>query len=117
LFIFPLLRVRVRHLLVKHRESRRPSSWKEPHITRTIEDALALIEGFREQIASGRVSFEDLAARESHCNSARAGGDLGFFTRGKMQPPFEKVSFALQVRKIYIRFRRMLSFLSCLFCR
>lgn len=27
--------VRASHLLVKHRDSRRPSSWKEPNITRT----------------------------------------------------------------------------------
>ena len=27
--------VRASHLLVKHRDSRRPSSWKEPAVTRT----------------------------------------------------------------------------------
>ena len=27
--------VRASHLLVKHRDSRRPSSWKEPTVTRT----------------------------------------------------------------------------------
>lgn len=56
-----------------------------------------MIKHFREQILSGQVSFEDLAARESHCNSARRGGDLGDFGPGQMQAAFEKATYALQV--------------------
>lgn len=37
--------VRCSHLLVKHRESRRPSSWREDNITRTKEEALKIIDG------------------------------------------------------------------------
>lgn len=33
------------HLLVKHRDSRRPSSWKEQNITRSKEEALELLKG------------------------------------------------------------------------
>ena len=37
--------VRASHLLVKHRDSRRPASWKEPQgSTRTQEEALASIQ-------------------------------------------------------------------------
>lgn len=36
-------KVRCSHLLVKHRESRRPSSWREENITRPKEEALELI--------------------------------------------------------------------------
>ncbi len=89
--------VRVRHLLVKHKDVRRPASWKSPSITRTKEEALALVEQFRARIASGEVSFEELAATESDCSSHTRGGDLGTFGRGKMQPPFEKASFGLAV--------------------
>ena len=39
------LQVRASHILVKHRESRRPSSWKEEKITRTKEEALEILEG------------------------------------------------------------------------
>jgi hypothetical protein len=35
--------VRCSHLLVKHRESRRPSSWREENITRNKEEALELL--------------------------------------------------------------------------
>ena len=40
---------------------------------------------YRKRIASGETSLEELASTESDCSSARQGGDLGFFGRGKMQ--------------------------------
>ena len=39
--------VRASHLLVKHRGSRRPASWKEPVVTRSEEEALAMVQAFR----------------------------------------------------------------------
>ncbi len=36
--------VRASHLLIKHRDSRRPSSWKDANITRTKEEALRILE-------------------------------------------------------------------------
>lgn len=33
-------------------------------------------------------------------DSAKRGGDLGPFTRGKMTPPFEAASFALKVGEL-----------------
>lgn len=41
-------RVRCSHLLVKHSQSRRPSSWRQEKITRTKEEALELINGERD---------------------------------------------------------------------
>jgi len=38
-----------------------------------------------------------MAKTESDCTSAKRGGDLGLFGRKKMQPNFEKASFALGV--------------------
>ena len=38
-------KVRCSHILVKHRDSRRPSSWRQEKITRSKEDALELIKG------------------------------------------------------------------------
>ena len=85
--------VRASHLLVKHQSSRRPASWRDEsgqYITKkTKEAARDELEAYREQIASGAVKFEDLAAKVSDCSSARHGGDLGFFGPGKMQKAFE----------------------------
>ena len=40
-------KVQARHLLVKHKDSRRPSSWREENITRTKEEALEILKGVR----------------------------------------------------------------------
>ncbi|KAG0037575.1 hypothetical protein BGZ83_003372, partial [Gryganskiella cystojenkinii] len=90
-------RVRVSHLLVKHTESRRPSSWREATITRTKDEALKRLEEFQARIKASETSLADLAATESDCSSAKKSGDLGFFEHGQMQPQFEKASFALKV--------------------
>lgn len=37
--------VQASHILVKHRDSRRPSSWRTDKITRTKEEALEILEG------------------------------------------------------------------------
>uniref|UniRef100_A0A6M2E442 Peptidyl-prolyl cis-trans isomerase n=1 Tax=Amblyomma tuberculatum TaxID=48802 RepID=A0A6M2E442_9ACAR len=88
------------HLLVKHRESRRPSSWREEKITRTKEEALALIKGYREQIVSGKATLGSLARQFSDCSSAQRKGDLGTFGHGAMQKPFEEAAFALNVGEL-----------------
>ncbi|KEZ45436.1 hypothetical protein SAPIO_CDS1736 [Scedosporium apiospermum] len=87
------------HLLVKHRESRNPSSWKEPRIERTKEQAREIIEGYRDQIRAGK-SLSELAKQESDCNSAHKWGDLGIFGRGVMQKEFEDAAFALNVGEL-----------------
>ena len=47
------------------------------------------------QIKGGK-KFEKLAKKHSQCPSGRNGGDLGFFTRGKMVPEFENAAFNLE---------------------
>ncbi|KAH3667297.1 hypothetical protein OGAPHI_002946 [Ogataea philodendri] len=93
-------KVRARHILVKHRDSRRPSSWKEQNITRSKEEAVDLIKKYKSQIESGEVPFEELAGESSDCSSHAKGGDLGFFGPGEMQPSFEKATFGLQVGEL-----------------
>ena len=95
-------KVRVFHILKKHKDSRRPSSWRQPKITATKEEATEELEGLIEILKeeSGeaqRATFEELARTESDCSSAKRGGDLGFFGPKKMQPPFEEASFALDI--------------------
>ncbi len=79
-------KVQAKHLLVKHRESRRPSSWRQQEITRSKDEALEILKGYREQIVEGgEATFDDLASQFSDCSSARNKGDLGLFGRGQMQ--------------------------------
>lgn len=96
-------RVRVRHLLVKHEKSRRPSSWREEIITRTKEEAINQLNSYRDEILKSEnplEKFEELASKYSDCNSAKRGGDLGFFGKGEMQKPFENTSFSLGIGEI-----------------
>jgi NIMA-interacting peptidyl-prolyl cis-trans isomerase 1 len=95
--------VRVLHILKKHKDSRRPSSWRKPKITQTKgeahEELQGLLEILQEEEGNAqelRATFEELARTESDCSSAKRGGDLGFFGRKKMQPAFEEASFALK---------------------
>lgn len=74
-------KIRCAHLLVKHSDSRRPASWREPKITRSKQDAIDLIQGYHGQIrlfeaGDGGKSLSELATTESDCSSARKGGDL-----------------------------------------
>ncbi|KAI0850285.1 rotamase-domain-containing protein [Daldinia vernicosa] len=89
-------KIRAAHLLVKHRDSRRPASWRESNITRTKEEAMAIIKGHEQKIKSGAVSLGEIAMTESDCSSARKRGDLGYFGKGDMQKEFEEAAFALQ---------------------
>lgn len=44
--------VQCAHLLVKHRDSRRPSSWREENITRTKEEARAILNGYYQKVSA-----------------------------------------------------------------
>lgn len=69
-------KIRCAHLLVKHRDSRRPASWREARITRPKQEAMSIILGHEQRIKSGETSLGDLAMSESDCSSARKRGDL-----------------------------------------
>jgi len=65
----------------------------------TNELKRAKLETIRKQIVSG-AAFEDVAKTVSECTSAKKGGDLGEFGRGKMDKAFEEVVFKLKVGDI-----------------
>ncbi|KAH1206339.1 Peptidyl-prolyl cis-trans isomerase Pin1 [Glycine max] len=98
------IEVRASHILIKHEGSRRKASWKDPEgriiKSTTRENAVSQLKALRDDIVSGKASFEDIASRFSDCSSAKRGGDLGPFGRGQMQKPFEEATFALKVGEI-----------------
>jgi peptidyl-prolyl cis-trans isomerase SurA len=66
-----------------------------------VKDAKARIESLREQIVRGEATFQELAKRYSEdFGSAKVGGDLGEFGRGRMVPEFEEVAFKLKEGEI-----------------
>jgi len=66
--------IKARHILVK-----------------TEEEAKAVIA----ELEAGK-DFVELAKEKSTGPSASQGGDLGYFTKGRMVPPFEAAAFALE---------------------
>jgi len=90
-------KVRASHLLVKHKGSRRPASWKESNITRSKEEAIEIIRGYQAQINGSAQKFAELATVHSDCSSHSNAGDLGWFEPGQMQKPFEDGAYSLQV--------------------
>lgn len=54
----------------------------------------------RRQLESSPESFADLAMQFSEDNAAQAGGDLGWFSEGKMVPEFDEVVFDLEEGEI-----------------
>uniref|UniRef100_A0A7S0UMW3 Peptidyl-prolyl cis-trans isomerase n=1 Tax=Polytomella parva TaxID=51329 RepID=A0A7S0UMW3_9CHLO len=93
-------RVRACHILIKHKESRRPSSWKEPVVTRTKEEAIDMARNIRRRLQDKEETFSVMAETESDCSSAKRGGDLGSFGPSQMQHAFEAATLALQVGEI-----------------
>src|SRR5690606_14160696 len=48
-----------------------------------------------DSVKSG-ADFAEMARRQSDDGSANQGGDLSYFSRGQMVPPFEEAAFALR---------------------
>jgi parvulin-like peptidyl-prolyl isomerase len=66
-------------------------------VTRTQEEARALIDQIAADVAAGSITFADAAREYSDCPSGAEGGDLGAFGRGAMVQPFDEAAFALGV--------------------
>lgn len=86
--------VRASHILIK------------PDITDPNADpnkakatAMAKTQDLLKQIKDG-ADFAELAKTNSSCPSSAKGGDLNFFSRGQLAPPFEKAAFALKVGQV-----------------
>jgi peptidyl-prolyl cis-trans isomerase C len=83
---------------------RKPEQVKASHILVQVPadagddkqaEALAAIQSLKQRLDDGE-NFATLAQENSDCPSKAKGGDLGFFTREQMVPPFSEAAFALQ---------------------
>jgi len=83
---------------------RKPEQVKASHILVQVPEnageakqaeALAAIQALKMRIDNGE-NFATLAQENSDCPSKAKGGDLGFFSRDQMVPPFSEAAFALQ---------------------
>jgi hypothetical protein len=91
---------RASHILLKHNESRRMSSWRDPEgreiKRRTKQEAINLLKKYKKMIEEGKKDIATLAEAFSDCDTAKHGGDLGWFAAKYMQPEFEEAVLALR---------------------
>ncbi|WIF95383.1 peptidylprolyl isomerase [Caminicella sporogenes] len=73
-----------------------PESVRASHI---LVDTEEKANDILEELNKG-LSFESAAEKYSKCPSKTNGGDLGYFTRGRMVPEFEKASFEMEKGEI-----------------
>ncbi len=68
---------------------------KEVHashiLVKSKEEAREILEKLK-----GGAKFSAIAKKRSACPSGKKGGDLGWFTRGRMVKPFEKAAFSME---------------------
>lgn len=92
-------RVRARHILISVGEEVTPAAWAKATPEQKAEIKKKIL-ALKKQIQKG-ADFAELAAKNSmDKGSAANGGDLGFFTKGQMVPPFEKAAFSLGVGQL-----------------
>ena len=95
---------RASHILLKHNESRRLASWRDPEgreiRRRSKESARAQLVKCRRMIEGGESELDDLAREISDCDTSKHGGDLGWFAANYMQPEFEKATLDLEVGQL-----------------
>jgi peptidyl-prolyl cis-trans isomerase C len=90
--------VKARHILVRTKGAATPLRPNQKELT--DEEALAKAQELRKRLVGGE-DFATLAKAESDdVGSGAAGGDLGFFKRGRMVPAFDKAAFSLPIGQL-----------------
>jgi peptidyl-prolyl cis-trans isomerase SurA len=83
-----VVQTRARHILLR------------PSAQLSRDQAVARLQGVRQQILSGKASFSRVAQEISQDGSADQGGDLGWAVQGQFVPEFEQVMNRLQPGQI-----------------
>jgi peptidyl-prolyl cis-trans isomerase C len=89
--------VRARHILIRAAGSPVPLGPGKKELSEA--EALAKATELRKKVMDG-ADFAALASQESDDESKNAGGDLNFFHRGQLVPPFEQAAFAMKVGEV-----------------
>ncbi len=84
------------HILIMHKDSDRAP----PEITRTKEEALALVQEIARKLEAEGADFAALAKEYSDCPSGSRGGDLGTFSPDRMVKPFSDATMKLAVGEV-----------------
>jgi peptidyl-prolyl cis-trans isomerase SurA len=79
---------RARHILLR------------PSAQLTVDAAQKRLTGFKQQLESGKASFEALARENSEDGSASLGGDLGWASPGMFVPEFEEAMNRLPINGV-----------------
>jgi peptidyl-prolyl cis-trans isomerase C len=88
------LQVKASHILIMP-DTSDPEVPQELAKTKAKEEAGKILQQVKQDS-----DFAELAKTHSGCSSAPAGGDLGYFGKGRMVQPFEKAAFALKVGQV-----------------
>jgi len=90
--------IHARHILIRAAGSPVPLDAGKKELS--DQEALAKAQEIRKKLVDG-ADFAELAKTESDDSGSKAnGGDLNFFHRGQMVPPFEEAAFALKIGEI-----------------
>jgi len=81
--------IRASHILISY------AGTPVTEATRSQAEARKLAEDLLAKVTKGE-DFATLAGTYSDCPSREAGGDLGFFPKGRMVKPFDDAAFALK---------------------
>lgn len=91
--------VRARHILIATAATE-PSDQSSPKPSVTIDEARKIAQGLRDRIMRGEDFAKVAEERSDDPGSKVKGGDLGYFLKGQMTPPFEAVAFSLPVGQV-----------------
>ena len=96
-------KITVVHCLIKHADSRRPSSHRTPKISLAKSDARNEADALRKRVAASsdmEAALADEASKRSDCPSSTNGGRLKPFQRGDLERAFEAAAFRLAVGEL-----------------
>ncbi len=88
--------VQASHILIAYEGSERAAE----DVTRTKDEAREEAERILAEVQADPDNFAEFAKQYSDGPSSTSGGDLGYFGRGAMTPPFEEAAFALNVNDV-----------------